>query len=313
MASFILKRLLAGIGLLFVISSVVYLLMSLAATDVARNLLGETATQDQVVTLEKQLGLDQPVLVRYWGWLTDALTGNLGTSWSSRTSVTEIIASRIGVTLSVLIGAVLLTALLAIVLGAAAAITGGWADRIIQVSSVVVAAVPNFLVALMLVFVFALQLGWFRATGYTPPDVSIGAWLASITLPVLAIALGSAAGVAQQVRGSMIDQMQRDYVRTLECRGLDARTIIFRHVLRNSAGPALNVLAVLFVAMIGGAVVIEQIFAIPGLGSLTVNASLLGDVPLIMGIVITTVVMVVVLNLIVDLLQAWLNPKVRLS
>lgn len=313
MVRFIAQRLIAGVTLLIVISTVAYLLMFLGSSNVARNLLGPTATTEQVSALEAQLGLDKPLLVRYWDWLSHAVTGDLGTSWSSRAPVTELVTSRVGVTLSLLIGAVVLTAIVAVLLGAWAASAGGWVDRVIQVSSVFVGAVPNFLVALVLVYVFALSLGWFQPTGYTPPEASVTAWLSAITLPVLALAVGSIAGVAQQVRGSMIDQLRKDYVRTLECRGLSARRILLRHVLRNSAGPALNVLAVLFVAMIGGAVVIEQIFAIPGLGSLTVSSSLSGDIPLTMGIVVTTVIIVVILNLLVDLVQAWLNPKVRLS
>ncbi|WP_084105817.1 ABC transporter permease [Demequina sp. NBRC 110056] len=313
MGRFITRRVISGISLLFVISSAAYLLLYISSGDVARNLLGPTATDEQVAAKAAELGLDQPLLTRYWDWLTGALTGDFGTSWASRAPVTEVLGGRVSVTLTLVIAAVIVSALGAIVLGTLAASRGGWSDRTIQVVSLIGAAVPGFLIAMLLVLFVAIDLGWFAATGYVRPTESFSGWIQTAVLPITALAVAGVAAVTQQVRGSMLDEQRKDYVRTLECRGLSRRSIVFRHVLRNAATPALNVLALMFIALLGGAVVVEQVFAIPGLGKLTVSSTLTGDVPVIMGIVVVTVMLVVAVNLLIDLIQAWLNPKVRLS
>ena len=245
--------------------------------------------------------------------MSNALQGDLGVSWISGQPVTEALTSRVAVTLSLVIGATLVTAVVSVALGVLAAKRRGWADRLAQVVAVLGFAIPGFLVALGLVLVFAINLGWFEPTGYTQFSESPTGWLSSITLPVIALALGGIAGVSAQIRGSMIDALRLDYVRTLRSRGLSERRVVYKHVLRNAAGPALSVLGLQFVGLLSGAVIIEVIFAIPGLGQATVVATVQGDIPLVMGVVLVTVVLVVILNLVVDLLQGWLNPKVRLS
>jgi peptide/nickel transport system permease protein len=200
-----------------------------------------------------------------------------------------------------------------VILGVNAATRGGVADRVVQVLSVLGFAIPGFLVALGLVTLFAIKTHVFKPTGYVAFSDSPTQWLSSITLPVIALSLGSIAGVAAQIRGSVMDALRQDYVRTLRSRGLSETRVVYKHVLRNAAGPALSVLAVQFVGLLGGAVIVEQIFAIPGLGQVAVGATSQGDIPLVMGLVIATAVIVVVLNLAVDLLQGWLNPKVRVG
>jgi peptide/nickel transport system permease protein len=313
MGRFILRRVIAGVSLLFVISSAAFLLLYASGGDIARNLLGPTATQAQVDAKSEALGLNEPLLTRYWDWLSSALTGDFGTSWSSNASVSSVLGGRVAVTLAIVITAVIVSAIGALILGSLAATRGGWLDRQIQLTTLIGAAIPGFLIALLLVLTLAINLGWFAPTGYIPLTDSVSGWFSTATLPVVALAIGGIAGVAQQVRGSMLDEQRKDYVRTLECRGLSSRRVIYGHVLRNASGPALNVLALMFIAMLGGAVVVEQVFTIPGLGRLTVASTLSGDVPVIMGIVVVTVILVVVVNLLIDLLQAWLNPKVRLT
>jgi len=183
----------------------------------------------------------------------------------------------------------------------------------VQFLSLVGFAVPGFLIALVLVLVFAVNLGWFKATGFTPITTSVSGWLSSVILPITALSIGAIATVAQQVRGSVLDATSRDYVRTLRSRGLSERSVVYKHVLRNAGGPALAVLAVQFVGLLGGAVIVEQIFAIPGMGQLSVRATTLGDIPVVMGLVIAFAIIVVVVNLLIDLAQAALNPKVRLA
>ena len=313
MLGFVIRRLASGVVLIVVLTSLTYLLLYLSGGDIARGILGQSATPETVELKKQELGLDQPLLQRFGDWVSGALQGDLGSSWFTGQPVADAISSRLAVTLSLVIGATVLTAVVAVVLGIVAATRRGWADRVVQVLAVLGFAVPGFLVGLGLVLVFAINLGWFKPTGYTQFAESPGGWLSSITLPVIALSLGSIAGVAAQIRGSMIDALRLDYVRTLRSRGLSERRVVYKHVLRNSAGPALSVLAIQFVGLIGGAVIMEQIFAIPGLGQIAVGATAQRDIPLVMGLVLVMAIIVVLLNLVVDLLQGWLNPKVRLS
>lgn len=313
MLTFIAKRLLAGLGLVAALSVLTFFLLQLGASDTARHIAGQTATEEAVAQVEARLGLDKPVLEQFATWAGNALQGDLGLSWFNGQPVTEAVFSRISVTVSLAVGSVLLTAVIGIALGALAATRRGGLDRTVQVMAVLGQAIPGFLMALFLVIVFAINLDWFPATGYTKFSDSPTAWLQSIALPIIALTIGSIGGVAQQVRGSMIDVLGRDYVRTLRSRGLPARRIVYRHVLRNAAGPALSVLGLQFVILLGGAVIVEQLFSIPGLGPLALTSTSKGDLPIVLGIVIVTAIIVTVVNTLVDVAQAWVNPKVRLS
>lgn len=313
MIGFTLRRLASGVVLLFAISSLAYLLLYLGAGDIAREILGPTASQETVDLKATQLGLDQPLPVRYLDWLSHAVTGDFGRSWFNSQPVAQSISSRLAVTLSVVVGATVVSAVLATALGVWAARRRGWADKVVQVTAVLGDGIPNFLVAIALVNVFALGLGWFSPTGYVQPTTSIGGWLASVTLPVAALSIAAMAAIAQQVRGAVIDCLRQDWVRTLRSRGLSENRIVFKHVLRNAGGPALAVLALQFVGLVGGAVIIEQIFAIPGLGQVSVTATSQGDIPLVMGLVVTVGAIVVVVNLVIDLIQGFLNPKARIA
>ncbi|MGY1625012.1 ABC transporter permease [Geodermatophilus sp. SYSU D00965] len=313
MLPFLLRRIGAGVVLVFVIATVTFLLTDLTGSDPARRILGPTAGVAQIEAKRQELGLDQPLLTRYWDWLSGALTGDLGSSWFTNQPVGRLIADALPVSLSLVLAATVLTAAVSIALGVVAAVRGGWLDGLLQGVSIVAFAVPNFLVGLLLSLVFAVQLGLFPALGYTPFAEDPGLWLASITLPAIALAVGAVATVATQTRGSMIDVMQQDYVRTLRSRGLPPRSIVLRHALRNAAPASLTVLSLQFIALISGAVVIEKVFGLNGIGERATAAANQGDVPLILGIVVVTVVVVVVVNLLVDLALGWLNPKVRIS
>ena len=313
MLTFIVRRLLAGLVLIFAVSVVAFSLLYAGGGDIARRIMGQNATEEVVALRAQQLGLDQPLVVQYGNWLTSALTGDFGVSWFTSQPVAASLSSRLAVTLTLVIGTTVVAAIVSVVLGVLAARRGGWIDAVVQFVAVIGFAVPGFLIALYLVLWFAIDLGWFRATGYVPPDESFIGWLSSITLPIAALSLSPIAAGAQQIRGSVIDAMSRDYVRTLRARGLATNRVVYRHVLRNAGGPALAVLAVQFVGLLGGAVIVEQVFALPGIGQLTVSATSSGDIPVVMGVVVTTAVIVVIVNLLIDLAQAALNPKVRLS
>ncbi|MFB9889571.1 ABC transporter permease [Planobispora takensis] len=308
---FIARRLSAGVLLLFVISLLSYLLLSLPDLDVARQLLGNSAGQAAIETKNHELGLDRPVMVQYTDWLAHALRGDFGTSWFSGEDVTQAIMNRLPVTASLMICVTLVTAVVSLLLGVWAGVRRGAVDRVVQVLGVAGYALPGFLVTLVIVVVFAVQLRWFPAIGYVDLGESFSGWLSTITLPVLSLSIGSIAGVSQQVRGSVIDVLRQDYVRTLRARGLPSSRIVFRHVLRNASAPALSVLGMQFVSLLGGAVLVEQIFGLPGLGSMTVNYTTRGDIPVIMALVVFTVIGVVLINLLVDILIGWLNPKAR--
>ena len=311
MFRFILKRLAAGVILLFVITSVAFFLLYLGGGDIARRILGQSASPEAVAAKAEQLGLNEPVLTQYTSWLQRAVTGDLGDSWFTGQPVTEGITSRLWVTLSIVFGATVVIAIVSVLLGVWAAVRGGWVDKVVQVITVLGFAIPGFIIALGLVLVFAINLGWFAPTGYVNFTTSPSGWLQSVTLPIIALAIGGIAGVTAQVRSSVVDALRQDYVRTLRSRGLGFNRVVYKHVLRNAGGPALAVLAVLFVGLLSGAVIVEQVFAIPGLGQVAVISTSQGDIPMVLGLVVVTAAIVVLVNLSIDLLQGWLNPKVR--
>jgi peptide/nickel transport system permease protein len=313
MLTFTVRRLLYGALLLFVIVTLAYLLLYAAAGNVGRTILGPTATQATVALKNQQLGLNSPLISRYFSWLGHALTGNFGSSWFTNQPVTTAIFARMQVTLTLVFGAVIVSAVLSAVLGVWAALRGRWVDRSVQVFTVLGFAIPGFIIAVFLVRYLALGTHWFKPTGYVPLATSFTGWIRTVTLPIIALSIGLIAGVAQQVRSSVMDALRQDWVRTLRSRGIPERSVLFRHVLRNAGGPALSVLALSFVGLLGGAVIIEEVFGIPGLGQIAVLATSEGDVPLVMGLVVAIGVIVIVVNLVIDLLQGFLNPKARIS
>ena len=313
MVSFIFRRLASGVVVLFVVSTLTFFLLYFSATSVARNILGESATQAQVQLKEAELGLDQPLVSRYLSWLNGVVQGDFGVSWFTSQPVVDSILGRLPTTLSIVLATIVIAAVLATLLGVAAAARRGWIDRLLQIVSIGASAVPQFVVAIVLVTVLAIQLRIFPATGYIPMNQDVGGWLASIALPILALAIGAVASTAQQVRSAVINVLGRDYVRTLRSRGLAPREILFRHVLRGAAPAGLTVLSLQFIGMLGGVVVIEQIFALPGMGFLALQSTTQGDMPVLMGVVVYIVIIVVIVNLLVDLAVGWLNPKARVS
>jgi len=313
MAAFILKRIMAGVVLLVVITIMTYSLLFFSGTNIARNILGDLATDDQVALKEAELGLDQPLPQRFLDWATHALGGDLGTSWFSAEPVAQALATRLPITLTLVVVSMSLVAILATVLGMTAAVKGGWVDRAVQIGAVIGDAIPGFVIAIILVTIFAIQLGWFPAISTISPGAGATAWIASMALPIIAIVINYMASSAQQIRSAVLDQYRRDYVRTLRSRGIPEREILLRHVLRSASPAGLTIISLQFVGLLGGVVIIEQIFALPGIGPLAINATAVGDIPIVMGVVLVTVTVVIVVNLLVDLANGALNPKVRVS
>lgn len=307
------RRLISGIGALLVVSVVTFLLLFLSSGNVARNILGDQATEEAVAAKTAELGLDQPLLTRLFDWLGSAVTGDFGKSWFTNEPVFEAIGNRLPVTLVMVTVAIVLIAILATVLGMTAAVRRGWVDRVVQLGAVVGMATPGFVIGVVLVWIFAIELGWFDAISTIQPGAGPGAWVSTLTLPVIALLINGVASAAQQIRSAFIKQLEMDYVRTLRSRGIPEREILFRHVLRSAAPAGLTVLSLQFIGLLGGVVIIESIFAIAGMGRLAVTATTMSDLPLVMGVVVYTVIIVIVVNLVVDIVNGWLNSKVRAS
>lgn len=312
MFTFIGRRLISGLFLLWAATALVFFFMHSGASNIARAVLGTNASLEQVAAKEAELGLDRPIVVQYLDWLGGVLTGDLGQSYTKSQSVSDLVLSRASVTLSLVICTVLVTTVIAVIIGVVSARNRGWLDNTMQGAAVLGTALPGFWIALVLVTVFAVNLKWFPATGYVQFAKDPAGWAMSLALPVTALAVAGISGVAMQVRSAVIETSQREFVRTLISHGLPGRRVLFRHVLRNAASPALVIVSLQFVGMLSGAVVVEQIFAMPGLGRLAVDATVTSDVPVVMGVVTFMVAIVVIVNLVTDLLSAWLNPKVRI-
>lgn len=313
MLAFIGRRLGSGALLLVVISTLTYFLLFFSSTSVARNILGDTATEEQLIAKQQELGLDQPILNRFLDWAGHALTGDLGVSWFSSQPIIEALVSRLPVTLTLVMLAILIAAVLATVLGMAAAVKGGWVDRVVQFLAIAGFAVPGFVLAVVFVTIFAVNLALLPATGWVPITDDPVLWMLSLILPVGSLVIATVASAAQQIRSAFKDVLSRDWVRTLRSRGIKEREILFKHVLRSAAPAGLTVLSLQFVGMLGGSVIIESIFALPGIGQLAVQSTAQGDTPVVMGVVVYTVIVVIVVNLVVDLVNGWLNPKVRVA
>ena len=313
MIAFILKRVVSGIGLLVAISTIAYLLIFSSSTNIALNILGQDATDEQILAKQQELGLNRPIFERYFDWLSNAISGDFGNSWFNSEPVVSAIFNRLPITLTIVTFAMAIAATFAILLGTVAAIKGGWIDRAVQFMAIAGFAIPGFLLAIILVTFLAIRTQLLPATGWVSFAEDPANWSRSLILPVVSLVLATVASAAQQIRSAVKGVIERDFVRTLTSRGIPRKEIIFKHVLRAAAPAGLTVLSLQFVGMLGGSVIIEKIFALPGMGELAVNATTQGDTPVVMGVVVYTVIIVIFVNLIVDLLNGWLNPKVRLA
>jgi peptide/nickel transport system permease protein len=310
MLGVVLRRLLLAIPLMFIISLIVFVLGSLAPGSVAESILGSSATPEAVAELNRQLGADQPVLVQYGSWLWQAFGGDLGTSVASGRPVTEILAARMPVTLSLSLGALLLVIVLGISVGMVAAVRGGFIGRIVEVLAVLVRGLPSFWIAMIAALVFGVHLMWLPVSGYVPFGQSPADWARSLVLPVAVLGLGEAALVAIVARAEMLAAMRSDYVRSLRANGYPWKRIVFKHIAKNAAGPVLTMVSLVFVGLLGGTVLMEQIFGMPGLGTQMVASTATHDLPVIQGLAVFYTAMVVVVFLLTDIAHGLLNPKV---
>jgi peptide/nickel transport system permease protein len=305
-------RVLTTVPVLVLVTFVVFGLVLLIPGDPAVTIAGPDATVEEVAAVRTRLGLDRPVVVQYWDWVTGALGGDLGTSLFTSRPVATSIADSLPVTLSLTGAALVISLLIAVPTAIVSALRRGtWLDRIATIGSSLGIALPSFWLGLVFVLIFSLALGWLPATGYVPLDEDPGAWLTHILLPALTLGIAGAAESTRQLRGSIIGVLQQDYVRTARAKGLRMHTVIGKHVMKNASVPLVTVLGLQITALLGGAVLVEQIFGVPGLGQVAINAVTTRDIPVIQGIVLVAVLVAVVSNLLVDLAYGYLNPKVR--
>jgi peptide/nickel transport system permease protein len=311
MIRLVVGRLIASIPLVIIVTALTFVLLSALPGSAAATILGTHATPESIAALNAQLGLDQPLLGQYWDWLGGVLSGDLGASLFNNESVADTLNARLGVTLSLLFGALLIAVILGVALGVLTARRQGLFSRVVDILAIGGFAVPPFWLALVLIYFFAIQLAVLPATGYVTFAESPSLWFSSLVLPVVALAAGLITSLAKQTRDSMLDVLKSPFVTALRANGASERSIIYRHALRNAAIPIVTVIGLLFVGSLTGAVVIETIFVMPGLGTSAVVATSQRDIPVILGVSLYLTLMVVFVNVLTDLAYGWLNPKVR--
>jgi peptide/nickel transport system permease protein len=306
------RRLLAAIPLLFVVPLLVFLLIDLVPGDQAVVLAGDEATPERVAAIRAELGLDQNVFVRYLHWVGGVLHGDLGTSFMSAQHVTDLLFRRMSTTISLVVVAMTMAVLIGAVLAILSAMRpGGLVDRAVNALASVAIAIPAFWFGLVLAALFAVTYQVFPAFGYEPLSAGFGAWLSHLVLPGIALGLLPAAEVCLQLRSALGQVLKSDYVLNAEAKGLSRGSIVMKHSLKNAAIPVVTVLGFRVSEVLAGSVTIELIYNMPGLGRLAVDAVQSRDVPVLLGFVLFSTVVVVLVNLLVDVSYGYFNPKVR--
>ena len=306
------SRALSGALVLAIVSVIAFTLAALSPRHPEVYRLGADAPIEAIEHVRASLGLDRPLVEHYLHWASDALRGDLGRSYVSDVPVSAEIGQRAPRTLVLVAMAVLIAMALGLTLGTFAAIyQGTWIDRLLTNLASVLQAVPGFWLGILLVTLFAIVLDWLPATGYVSPAVSITGWLSSVILPALALGLSSTAAITRQLRGAMVSELKKDYVRSAVAQGYGRLQTAFGYAFRNAMGPAATVIGFQTVVKLSTVVVVEKVFAIDGLGSLALNAVFRGDTPVLLGCVMTFAVVVIVVNLCVDLAYGWINPQAR--
>jgi peptide/nickel transport system permease protein len=309
---YFIKRLLATIPVMGVVALFVFSLLYVSPGDPAAIIAGDIATAEDIARIRAQLGLDQPYLVRFGNWLGDLARGDLGTSIFTQLPVSTLIAQRIEPTLALTICTLIVAVGLAVPLGVlAAARAGGWLDRVVMGLSVLGFSVPVFVIAYGLILLFAIRLDWLPVQGYRSLGEGFVPFIRHMILPSLALGLVYMALIARITRAAMLDVLAQDYVRTANAKGLAPGTVLTRHALKNAAVPIVTVIGIGVALLIGGVVVTETVFAIPGIGRLTVDAILRRDYPIIQGVTLLFSALYVLVNLLVDLSYSLFDPRIR--
>ncbi|MFP5075864.1 ABC transporter permease [Rhizobium sp. YIM 134829] len=304
MLSLLARRLVQCVLILFGVAAITFVLLYALPADPARMLAGRSATAQTVENIRRELGLDQPLPVQFAHYVGGLVQGDLGRSYAQKTEVVTLIAARLPATLTLMAAGIFVEVLLGVLLGAIAAIKrGGLIDRVVMMSAFVGVSAPQFVVALLLLYVFAATLGWFPMSGYGTA--------AHIVLPAATLGLLGAGWYARMVRSAMIDVLNQDYIRTARAKGLSAARVTLRHVLPNAILPIIAMIGIDIGQFMGGVVVVEAVYGWPGIGQLAWQAIQQVDIPIIMGVTLTSALAIITGNLIADLIAPVIDPRIR--
>ncbi len=311
MISNIIKKLLSIIPLLLIISIVLFFLINALPGDATMSLIGETANEEYVAQLREKMGLDKPPIQRYGAWLWDLLHGDMGDSLTTSETVAQKIAMRFPITMEITLVSMVISVLIALPLGVLSAIKRNTAGDVVgSIISMLGVAMPSFWLGLLLVMFFAVQNGWLPASGFVPFSENPLGNIRRILLPCISIGFGFAATIMRQTRSSLLEVLEQDYILTAQAKGLREKIVIWKHAMRNALIPVLTVTAMQIGRLIGGAVVTETVFAIPGMGSAIVSSILNRDYPMAMGMIMVVAAVVILINTFVDVLYLLVDPRI---
>jgi peptide/nickel transport system permease protein len=309
---YLVRRLLATIPVIGMVAFFVFSLLYLTPGDPAAVIAGDIATVDDIERIRQKLGLDQPLLPRFWNWASAVLHGDLGISIFTNLPVAQLIGQRVEPTLSLALCTLIVAVLLAVPMGVIAAWKAGkLVDRLVMLFSVAGFSIPVFVLAYLLIYLFAIELDWLPVQGYTPFREGLWPWLSHLILPSMALGTIYIALIARITRATMLDVLAQDYVRTAHAKGLAPSAVLMRHALKNAAVPIVTVIGIGVALLISGVVVTESVFAIPGIGRLTVDAIIRRDYPIIQGVILLFSSIYVLVNLAVDMSYRLFDPRIQ--
>jgi len=312
MLAYIIRRLASTVLVMGIVAVFVFLLLHLSPGDPAAIIAGDNATSDQIAAIRRQLGLDDALPVQFFRWLFAVLHGDLGISIFSNEPVLKLIGQRVEPTLSLALTTLIVAVTLAVSFGVIAAWkVGSWIDRLLMVVSVIGFSVPVFVVGYMLIYVFSITLRWLPVQGYSPIDQGLWPWFERLILPSIALGLAYVALIARITRTAMLDVLAEDYIRTARAKGVATRSMLLKHALKNAGVPIVTVIGIGVALLIGGVVITETVFNIPGVGRLVVDAISKRDYPIIQGVILIFSGVYVLVNLAVDLSYTLLDPRIR--
>jgi peptide/nickel transport system permease protein len=312
MTAFIVRRLASTMIVMGIVGVFIFLLLHLSPGDPAAIIAGDNASPEQILAIRRKLGLDDPLPVQFLRWAAGVLQGDLGISIFSNEPVVALIRQRVEPTLSLAFTTISLAVVLAVTAGVLAAWNvGTWIDRVVMVLSVLAFSVPVFVVGYLLIYVFAIYLGWLPVQGYTPIADGVLPWLRHLVLPSIALGLAYVALIARITRTAMLDVLAEDYIRTAQAKGVAAGPLLLKHALKNAGVPIVTIIGIGVALLIGGVVITETVFNIPGIGRLVVDAISKRDYPIIQGVILIFSGVYVIVNLVVDLTYTVLDPRIR--
>jgi peptide/nickel transport system permease protein len=312
MLAYVIRRLLSTVVVMAIVGVFVFLLLHLSPGDPVAIIAGDNATQDQIDAIRQKLGLDDPLIIQFGRWVGHLMTGDFGTSIFSNEPVLKLVSQRLEPTISLAFTTLIIAVTLAVTFGVLAAWKAGtWVDRVLMIISVVGFSVPVFVVGYMLIYWFAISLRWLPVQGYTPIAEGLIPWARNLVLPSLALGLAYVALIARITRASMLDVLSEDYIRTAKAKGVENRSMLLKHALKNAGVPIVTVIGIGVALLMSGVVITETVFNIPGVGRLVVDAISKRDYPIIQGVILIFAGVYVLINLAVDLTYTLIDPRIR--